>query len=89
MGPATAFKLLIENKNIEGVLRKIKNDNMNPRKKKPFMVPDDYNYQQARELFMNPKVVHDKKELESLIVFDKCNEKELRNFLVYSKGFGE
>jgi flap endonuclease-1 len=34
MGPITAYKYLTENKNIEGVLRKIKNENMNPKKKK-------------------------------------------------------
>lgn len=48
MGPSTAYKYLIECKNIEGVLRRIKNENMNPKKKKPFIVPDDFDFVNAR-----------------------------------------
>jgi hypothetical protein len=63
MGPVTAYKYLQECKNIEGVLRRIKNENMNPKKKKPFVVAEDFNFEQARELFMNPEVIKDKKLL--------------------------
>lgn len=45
MGPVTAYKYLKENKNIEGVLRRIKNENMNPKKKKPFIIPEEFNYE--------------------------------------------
>lgn len=63
MGPVTALKYLLENKDMEGVLRKIKNENMNPKKKKPFVIPEDFNFEQARELFKNPDVITDKAKL--------------------------
>lgn len=89
MGPVTALRYIIENKNMEGVLRKIKNENLNPKKKKPFIVPEEFNFESARELFSEPDVVTDKAKLEADIKFGKCDEKKIREFLIYSKGFGE
>lgn len=44
MGPVTAYRYLTECKNIEGVLRRIKNENCMGKKKKPMIVPDDFNF---------------------------------------------
>ena len=45
MGPVTALKYLNECKDIEGVLRRVKTENMNPKKKKPFVVPEEFNFE--------------------------------------------
>jgi hypothetical protein len=63
MGPVTALKYLLEQKDMEGVIKKIKAENMNPKKKKPFIIPEDFNFEQARELFKTPDVITDKAKL--------------------------
>jgi hypothetical protein len=62
---------------------------MNPRRRRNLIVPDEFNFEEAREMFLNPEVIRDKKELDKLVKFEKCNEKDLKSFLCYSKGFGE
>lgn len=89
MGPATAYRYLVENKNIEGVLRRIKNENMKPNKKKAMIIPEDFDYENARQMFINPTVTKDPKELNAMVKFGKADEKNLKEFLCYSKGFGE
>ena len=39
-------------------------ENENPNKKKKYQVPDNFNYEQSRELFKNPNVENDKAKLE-------------------------
>lgn len=89
MGPSTAYKYLVENKNIEGVLRRIKNENLNAKKKKPMVIPEDFDFENARHMFSNPEVIKDVALLNSMIKFGKADEKNLKEFLCYSKGFGE
>jgi hypothetical protein len=43
--------------------------NNDPKKRKRYVVADNFLYEDARELFMHPKVMNDKKELEKLINF--------------------
>lgn len=45
MGPVTALRYVTEQRTIEGVIRRIKNENMNPKKKKPFIIPEEFNYE--------------------------------------------
>jgi len=40
-------------------------------------------------MFKQPSVNRDKTKLEASIKFGKCDEKSLREFLIYQKGFGE
>ena len=89
MGPATAYRYLVENKNIEGVIRRIKNEGMNPKKKKAMVIPEDFDYENARIMFSSPDVIKDAKVLNSMIKFGKADDKNLKEFLCYSKGFGE
>lgn len=78
MGPVTAFKLLKEHNTIEGVLEKVKDSNLDPNKKKKYMIPENFLYKESRELFLNPEVITDKKELEKMVEFDKPAEDELK-----------
>ena len=48
MGPVTAYRYILENRNIEGVLKRIALDNQNPKKKKPMIVPEEYDFEGAR-----------------------------------------
>ena len=65
MGPVTAFKMIKECGNIEGVLEKVneKNDETDPDKKKKYLIPDKFLYEESRELFLNPDVTSDKELL--------------------------
>ena len=89
MGPVTAFKMLKENGDIEGVLKKVQELNEDPDKKKKFMIPDNFLYEESRELFVNPDVIRDKDLLTKQIVFDKPNETEMLQWLINDKGFAE
>ncbi len=48
IGPKTAYKLIKEHKNIEGVLKKIDTDK--------YTVPDNWLYKEARRLFKEAEV---------------------------------
>lgn len=45
MGPLTAYKMIKEHKNIEGVLAKVNSMNMDISRKKKFIVPDKFLFQ--------------------------------------------
>ena len=89
MGPVTAFKMLKENGTIEGVLKKVAESNEDPSKKKKFMVPENFLYEESRDLFVTPDVCRDKELLEKQIVFDKADEIQMKEWLINEKGFSE
>ena len=89
MGPVTAYKLMKEHGNIEAVLEKVKESNEDPTKKKKYTVPENFLYQESRELFKNPDVINDKEALQGMIKFEKPAEEELKDWLINSKGFTE
>ena len=58
-GPATAFKYIKMHKTIEKVLEVIKEENEEFIKKKgkpKYIIPSDFDYETARDLFKNPSV---------------------------------
>lgn len=89
MGPVTAFKFLKECQDIEGVIKKVQELNLDESRKKKYVVPDNFLYKESRELFINPDVTRDKEALQKEIVFDKPQEEELKDWLMNSKGFAE
>lgn len=70
IGPSTALKLIEEHKNIEGVLEYLKEENEIHNKddeegnKLKYAIPDQYDYETARDLFKNPHVSKEYKDLE-------------------------
>ena len=89
MGPATAYKYLLECGSIEGVLHRINLENQNPHKKKKMVIPDNFQFELARHMFLEPDVIKDKAILEDLVKFNRADDKALREFLVTQKGFGQ
>jgi flap endonuclease-1 len=89
MGPVTAFKLIKEHKTIESVMEMINAQNEDPERKKKYIIPEKFLYEESRELFKNPDCNRNREELEKHIVFDKPNEEELTSWLVGHKGFAE
>jgi flap endonuclease-1 len=53
IGPATAYKLVKEHENIEGILKFINNLG---EKKSKYKIPERFLYEESRELFINPDV---------------------------------
>ena len=51
IGPVRAFSLLKETKSIENVISRINEENANPKKKRKFIVPEDFKYEESRALF--------------------------------------
>lgn len=85
----TAFKMLKEAETIEGVIKKVIASNDDPKRKKKYVIPDKFLYEESRELFISPDVISDKEEIEKMIVFDKPAETELKDWLINQKGFTE
>jgi flap endonuclease-1 len=83
VGPTTALKLIRDHKTLEGVVEFIKSD---PKGK--YVLPDDWPFQDARELFLNPDV---RKADDPLCDFkwEKPDVEGLVKFLVTEKGFSE
>lgn len=89
VGPIKAFKLLKDNKNIEGILDAIKKVNDDPEKKQKYIIPENFLYEESRKLFKEPDVIRDKAEIEALLKWNKPQEEELKDFLINKKGFAE
>ena len=64
IGPTTAFRIIEENRDIESALSKINRMNSNPSRRRAFIVPDSFEYEEARKLFKEPRVCKDEEELK-------------------------
>lgn len=89
MGPVTAYKMIKEHGDIEGVIEKVKEMNEDPNKKKKYVIPQEFLYKESRVMFKEPEVNKDKDALKALLKFEKPYEEELREFLINGKGFTE
>ncbi|KAJ2893644.1 hypothetical protein MKZ38_008396 [Zalerion maritima] len=83
VGPTTALKLIREHKSLEKIVEFIQND---PKKK--YVLPEDWPYADARELFFKPDV-RPAEDPECDFKWDKPDIEGLVNFLVTEKGFSE
>ncbi|KAH8428975.1 flap endonuclease 1 [Aspergillus melleus] len=83
VGPNTALKLIREHGSLEKVVEAIESD---PKKK--YVIPEDWPYQDARELFLNPDV-RDASAPECDFKWDAPDVEGLIDFLVKDKGFNE
>lgn len=83
MGPSTALKLIREHGSLDKVVEFMKND-----PKGRYTVPDDWPFEDARELFFNPDV---RQADDPLCDFkwEKPDIEGLVQFLVHEKGFSE
>ncbi|KAI9034829.1 multifunctional nuclease RAD27 [Aspergillus affinis] len=83
VGPNTALKLIREHGSLEKVVEAIESD---PKKK--YVIPEDWPYQDARELFLHPDV-RDASAPECDFKWDAPDVEGLIDFLVKDKGFNE
>ncbi|KAF9892591.1 Elongation of fatty acids protein 2 [Aspergillus nanangensis] len=83
VGPNTALKLIREHGSLEKVVESIQND---PKKK--YVIPEDWPYQDARELFLHPDV-RDANDPECDFKWEAPDVDGLIDFLVKDKGFNE
>lgn len=74
IGPITSYKMIKEHKNIENCLKHIK---------KKYTVPDNFNFQEAREIFKNPPV---NLPSSSDFEFHEPDFENLKKFLTEEKG---
>ena len=83
IGPNTAVRMIREHKTLEGVVESIEND-----PKKRYTIPDDWPYQDARELFLHPDV-RQADHAECDFRWEAPDVEGLVQFLVTEKGFSE
>lgn len=83
VGPSTALALIREHKSLEKVLEHIEKD---PKKK--YVVPEDWPYQDARDLFIAPDV-RDADHPDCDFKWDAPDVEALVQYLVGDKGFSE
>lgn len=82
VGPVTAFKLIKEHGSLENIVKWI---NDNPEKTK-YKVPENWPYDEAKTLFMNPDITHgDEIDLK----WKEPDVDALVEFMVKQKGFSE
>ncbi|EED14041.1 Flap endonuclease Rad27, putative [Talaromyces stipitatus ATCC 10500] len=83
VGPNTALKLIREHGSLEKVVEAIESD---PKKK--YVIPDDWPYKEARELFFNPDV-RKADDPQCDFKWESPDVEGLIQFLVTEKGFSE
>ncbi|KAL8805598.1 MAG: hypothetical protein Q9182_001863 [Xanthomendoza sp. 2 TL-2023] len=83
VGPSSALKLIRDHGTLEAVVEHIKTD-----PKKRYTIPDDWPYQDARELFVNPDV-RQADHPECDFHWNAPDVDGLVKFLVTEKGFNE
>ncbi|KAI7975014.1 hypothetical protein EIK77_006670 [Talaromyces pinophilus] len=83
VGPNTALKLIREHGSLEKVVEAIESD---PKKK--YVIPDDWPYKEARELFFNPDV-RKADDPQCDFKWESPDVEGLVKFLVTDKGFSE
>ncbi|KAL8807546.1 MAG: hypothetical protein Q9223_005223 [Gallowayella weberi] len=83
VGPSSALKLIRDHGTLEAVVEHIKTD-----PKKRYTIPDDWPYQDARELFVNPDV-RQADHPECDFHWNAPDVDGLVRFLVTEKGFNE
>ena len=81
MGLVKAFKYMQEKKSIEKVLEQVEHEN---KKKQKFTIPEDFEYEKARNMFNNPDV---SKDFE--LKWNTPDDEGLVKFLVDDKGFNK
>src|SRR5271170_424001 len=83
VGPNTALKLIRDHGSLEEVVAAIERD---PKQK--YVIPDDWPYKDARELFLNPDVRPADHE-DCDFKWEAPDIEGLVQFLVHEKGFNE
>ena len=83
VGPNTALKMIREHGSLEKVVEFIEKD-----PKKRYTIPEDWPYQDARDLFLNPDV-RDAEDPECDFKWEAPDMEGLVAFLVGEKGFNE
>lgn len=83
VGPNTALKLIREHGSLEKVVESIEND---PKKK--LTMPEDWSFQDVRELFLQPDV-RDAEHPDCDFKWEAPDVEGLVDFLVKDKGFNE
>ncbi|AOA60673.1 5' flap endonuclease [Komagataella phaffii CBS 7435] len=81
VGPVTAFKLIKEHGSIEKVVEAIEN---NPKSKQK--IPENWPYNEARELFLHPEVIP---ASECELEWKEPDEEALVDYMVRQHGFSE
>jgi flap endonuclease-1 len=86
IGPVKAYSYIREHKTIEAVLEQISKDNKNPKRKKKFVVPENFLYEESRKMFKEPDTLSCE-EME--LKWATPDEDGLKEFLCAEKGFNE
>ena len=89
VGPVKAFNLMKDHGNIEDVLATLKRLNDDPNKKQKYVIPEQFLYEESRDLFKAPDVITDKAEIEPLLKWETPDQEALRSYLINDKAFAE
>lgn len=81
MGLVKAFKYMKDKRSIEKVLEQVTQEN---KKKEKFIIPEDFEYQKARDMFVNPNI-----STEFELKWNTPDDEGLVKFLVDEKGFNK
>ncbi|ODV60508.1 multifunctional nuclease RAD27 [Ascoidea rubescens DSM 1968] len=83
IGPVTAFKLIKKHQNLDNIIEFIKKDE---KLSKKYIIPDNWIYKQARELFLNPEVINSD---EINLKWEEPDLSGLVDYMCKENGFAE
>ena len=89
IGPIKAFNLIKEHGNIEKVLEQINLMNEDPSKKQKFIIPENFLFEESRELFKTPDAITEKEEIEPKLKWESPDHEKMKEFLINEKAFAE
>eukprot|EP00347_Sterkiella_histriomuscorum_P007749 403347702 len=90
IGAVKAYKFITEYRTIEKVLKAIDKEIFSSKgKKAKYIIPEDFPYQEARELFLHQDYKEQLQELQDQLKWNKPNDEEIKEFLIKEKNFNE
>lgn len=89
IGPIKAFNLIKEHGNIEKVLEQINIMNEDPTKKQKFIIPENFLFEESRDLFKSPDAITEKEEIEPKLKWESPDHEKMKEFLINEKAFAE
>ena len=89
IGPIKAFNLIKEHGNIEKVLEQINIMNEDPSKKQKYIIPENFLFEESRDLFKSPDAITEKEEIEPKLKWESPDHEKMREFLINEKAFAE
>jgi flap endonuclease-1 len=63
--------------------------NEDPSKKQKFIIPENFLFEESRDLFKTPDAINEKEEIEPKLKWEAPDHEKMKEFLINEKAFAE